>query len=126
MNDTPKIVAGLGLALIGLTFPIWYTLAAGGLAEPPQLELPAQQSQCVESREFMRAHHMELLNQWRDEVVRDGDVSHVNISGKAYPKSLTRGCMSCHASKANFCQRCHDYANVRLSCWECHVAPEEI
>jgi hypothetical protein len=126
MNDMPKIIAGLAVGLVVLTFPLWYTVAAGGPGEPPQLVLPADESQCVESSQSMRAHHMELLNQWRDEVVRQGKTSPVEIGGKQYPKSLTRGCMSCHTSKENFCERCHNYANVRLTCWECHVAPGEI
>lgn len=125
MNDTPKIFAGLAVAVVGLTFPLWYTLAAGRPAETPQLELPANESSCVRSKEYMRAHHMEILNQWRDEVVRQGDTSPVEVAGKQIPKSLTRGCMSCHTSRENFCARCHNYADVQLTCWQCHVDPNE-
>ncbi len=64
---------------------------------------------------------MELLMSWRDEVVRQGGRTFVAPDGKTYAKSLTQTCLGCHASKADFCDRCHAYASVTLSCWECHV-----
>jgi hypothetical protein len=123
MNDRPRIIAGLVVVMAALTFPLWYTVASGPAAAPPQLELPKGQSKCVRDREDMRAHHMEILNQWRDEVVRQGDCSPIEINGKNYPKSLTGACMSCHTSNENFCAQCHNYAAVKLTCWECHVDP---
>jgi hypothetical protein len=43
------------------------------------------------------------------------------------PHSLNE-CISCHASQktgsvtgdGGFCQSCHDYAAVKLDCWDCH------
>lgn len=117
MSDKPIIVVGLIVALVVLAIPFWYSLAAGRPEPPPELELP--EGRCV--AENMAAHHMELLNQWRDEVVRDGDDQPVEVSGQMVAKSLTRGCMSCHGSRQNFCAKCHEYANVHPTCWECHV-----
>ena len=73
----------------------------------------------------MQARHMQVLNQWRDQVVREGDTTPVQVNGVDYPKSLTRGCMACHASRVNFCARCHTYADVSPNCWSCHVEPGE-
>ena len=39
--------------------------------------------------------------------------------------SLTRTCMRCHTSEQKFCAECHDYAGAHLTCWDCHVKPED-
>jgi hypothetical protein len=73
----------------------------------------------------MRSSHMDLLNAWRDDVVRRADRVWVGPHGKEYDKSLSLTCMGCHSNKAEFCDRCHNYASVNPYCWECHVAPGE-
>jgi hypothetical protein len=72
----------------------------------------------------MRREHMQLLNEWRDEVVRTGGRVYVAADGQRYEKSLTRTCLGCHQSKANSCDRCHDYLDVQPQCWQCHVDPK--
>ncbi len=38
---------------------------------------------------------------------------------------LTGTCLTgCHTNKADFCDRCHNYAGVSVYCWECHVDPK--
>ena len=59
-----------------------------------------------------------------DDVVRRGDRVHVTPDGRRYEKSLTHTCLGCHQSKANSCDRCHDYLDVKPYCWECHVDPK--
>jgi hypothetical protein len=113
------IFIGLAIAVVALTFPFWYNLAIGSPTPSPELDTP--DGQCVEDTEYMRAHHMDLLDEWRDAVVRDGDTSPVVVEGKEYPKSLTRGCLECHTTRQKFCYECHNYANVEPTCWECHV-----
>jgi hypothetical protein len=125
MNDKPRIFVGLAIALVVLTFPYWYALAAGHHEPRPELKLPAG-GQCVRATKWMRAHHMDLLNQWRDEVVRQGASTPIEVNGHQVHKSLTRGCMSCHVDRGNFCTKCHTYANVRPVCWDCHVEPERV
>lgn len=125
MNDKPRIVAGLVIVLVVLTLPFWYALATTEPTARPDLELPEGHARCVRDTAYMRANHMDLLNQWRDAVVRQGDEEPVDVDGTKYPKSLSRGCMACHTSRANFCSRCHQYANVRPTCWDCHVEPPE-
>jgi hypothetical protein len=39
--------------------------------------------------------------------------------------SLQNTCMQCHPNKAEFCDRCHNYASVKPYCWDCHVEPKE-
>jgi hypothetical protein len=74
----------------------------------------------------MRAEHMQLLNDWRDEVVREGMHEHTStLTGEHFSKSLVKTCMKCHESKEKFCDKCHDTLDVNPYCWDCHVAPKE-
>ena len=125
MRDKGMVIAGLVIFVGLVTFPIWYTLAAAGDRAMPELERPADASQCVEDTEFMTANHMELLNQWRDAVVRAGEKDYTSKAfGTHYEMSLTKTCLGCHGSRQAFCDRCHTYADVHPRCWECHVDPE--
>ncbi len=122
MSDKGRIIAGLVIFVVVATFPIWYTLGAAGDVSPPDLELPEDGSQCVEDKEYMTANHMDLLNQWRDAVVRDGEKYYTStMSGKRHEMSLTRTCMKCHSNRETFCDRCHDFAGVAPTCFDCHV-----
>lgn len=124
MSDKGKIIAGLVLFLIIVTVPMWIHFAKGTVPEIPDPEIIVT-GECVRDVEYMRTYHMDLLNQWRDDVVRRNDRIHVSPGGKTYDKSLSRTCMGCHSNKSNFCDRCHDYAGVKPYCWECHVEPRE-
>jgi hypothetical protein len=125
MGDKGKILLGLAIFVILITFPFWGRLAAGdALPGRAELEYPANEEACVEDTEYMRASHMDLLNQWRDELVRDGNTEeHVSPTGQPFQKSLTKTCLSCHEDRDAFCTRCHDYADVQPTCWECHTTP---
>jgi len=126
MYDAGKVIAGLLIFLALVTIPFWYGAARGTSGYVPTPELPVGEDSCVESTEYMRSFHMDLLNQWRDAVVREGNQEYISsINGKRYEMSLTNGCMSCHVSKVNFCDQCHNYAGVSPYCWDCHVAPAE-
>jgi hypothetical protein len=112
------------LALV--TLPVWYQAAVGAeTTEPPKLEPVAGGDECVAPSRYMRALHMDLLNVWRDEAVRDGDRTYVGVGGIEYEKSLTGTCLDCHSSKEAFCDRCHEYVGVDPHCWECHGEPAE-
>ena len=125
MYDGGKIIAGLVIFLGLVTFPIWYTWGSGGPGSAPEIKTPANEQACVESKEFMAAWHMDLLNQWRDSVVREGNRISNTANGRAYEMSLSGGCMDCHANKTEFCDKCHDYAGVDPYCWDCHIEPIE-
>lgn len=122
MSDSAKVIAGVVVFAAVMLFPfVWGFVAKGELPHP---EVP--EGECVESAEYMRSDHMELLNRWRHSVVRDGMRVYTNDAGKEFEMSLTRGCLECHTSKDAFCDECHDYAGVHPTCWECHVDPEEV
>jgi predicted CXXCH cytochrome family protein len=83
---------------------------------------------CVADTEFMRRYHMTVLNHQRDDTVHDG------IRTKQF--SL-KECIECHAvngpdarpvteeSPKHFCRSCHDYAAVKIDCFECHASRPE-
>jgi hypothetical protein len=106
------------------TSPLWLNAASDQPATMPELKLPAEETACVEATETMRATHMQMLNDWRDRVVRQGERAYQATDGKTYEMSLTRTCLGCHTNKAEFCDRCHDYAAVTPYCWDCHVDPK--
>jgi hypothetical protein len=124
MHDSGKIIAGLAVAVILLTFPFWFSIIQGKSGYVPDPELPKDQTSCVESKDYMRAYHMDLLNEWRDSVVRDGQRVYVATNGDKHEMSLSGTCMKCHVSKTNFCDSCHNYVSVTPFCWDCHVSPE--
>jgi hypothetical protein len=122
MNNKALIVTGVVIFLLIVLFPFWYM--RGKAAPAPEVELTptAKAAQkCVRSTEYMKAEHMQLLDVWRDSVVRRGDRIYVSPSGKEYNMSLSNTCLDCHSNKAEFCDRCHNYASVRPYCWDCHI-----
>ena len=124
MYNAGTIIPGLLIFLVLATAPIWYNVASGHEAVAPEIEKPKGETQCVADAEYMRREHMQLLSDWRDEVVRDSDRVYTTADGRQYDKSLTRTCLGCHQSKANSCDRCHDYLDVKPYCWQCHVDPK--
>jgi hypothetical protein len=122
MRDRPQILVGL-LIFVGLfTFPVWHAQAVKTSPGAPDVKLPAHEKQCVAPLAYMRDSHMQLLVDWREGVVRNGQRQFTAFNGKVYDKSLTRTCLAqCHTNKAEFCDRCHTYAGVSTPyCWDCH------
>ncbi len=104
--------------------------ATAPAGDAPWLPKPArgQGEKCVADTDWMRRNHMTMLMHQRDDTVYDG------IRTKRF--SL-KGCIECHAVKAadgkpvtvasptHFCRTCHDYAAVRVDCFECHASRPE-
>ena len=126
MYDKGKVGAGIVIFLFLITFPFWYNLGKAAPAPEIKLSAKAQAAQaCVESKAYMKTEHMQLLNVWRDEVVRSAKRTYVNSSGKQFEMSLSNTCLDCHVEKAEFCDKCHNYASVTPYCWDCHIDPKE-
>jgi hypothetical protein len=128
MRDRALILGGLVIFLALITFPIWFDLAGGKTARAPDIKLPPNQKACVAPTDFMRSSHMSLLIEWREAVVRQGLRTYTAFDGRTYTMSLTGTCLKqCHTSKADFCDRCHNYAGVKTPyCWDCHVDPATV
>lgn len=88
----------------------------------------AKAKTCVAVTDFMRRYHMVMLKHQRDLTVKEG------IRTKRF--SL-KECIACHAvngsdgqpvayqDSRHFCRSCHDYAAVRIDCFECHASKPE-
>ncbi len=135
MYNAKYIIPGIIVFAVLFSFPFWYNMALGTSYDAPELALPlpAGEGSCVESTEFMRREHMQLLDDWRDQVVRDANrvyVSSVNFGTeedpvyRMYEASLQNTCMDCHTNKAEFCDKCHATASVEPYCWDCHIEPK--
>jgi hypothetical protein len=103
----------------------WLLLAVGTFvsAAPPLPAVPKARpgTQCVEDPADMRRHHMDYLKHQRDATVHGG------IRGA---KHSLKDCVACHATTAtgsvaaatgDFCVACHQYAAVKIDCFECHT-----
>lgn len=127
--DGGKILLGL-IVFVGLAaFPFLYNAGRAAAKPDPKTDTPVIQKmaekKCVEPKEFMRAGHMQMLNNWRDSVVRDGMRVYVGSTGSRHDMSLQNTCMDCHSNKKKFCDECHNYMAVKPYCWDCHIAPKE-
>ena len=134
--DKAKIIPGLVIFVGIVTFPIWRNTLGDGPEAPELAREAKEQGACVSSKDYMKSSHMVLLNEWRDQVVRQGRrgvaIHEVIVScGRSCSKrvvaskrSLTDGCLKCHPNKTEFCDRCHDYVRVKPRCWDCHIATE--
>ncbi|MEJ2109715.1 MAG: sulfate reduction electron transfer complex DsrMKJOP subunit DsrJ [Acidobacteriota bacterium] len=127
MRDRSLIYLGLLVFLASVSIPFTYNLIAGSGAMP-ELQLPANETQCVESKDYMRNSHMQLLIDWRETQVRENKREYTSSDGRVFEIGLTDTClMQCHTSKENFCDRCHTYTGVQGPyCWDCHIDPENI
>lgn len=123
MYDKGKVLTGLAIFVIIMTFPVWYNLVHA--QHVPKPVLPKDVKQCVGKLDYMRTSHMQVLDTWRNEVVRTENRKMVEVGGKQYTKSLQLGCMVCHPDRVKFCDECHTYAAVNPFCWDCHIQPKE-
>ncbi|MDP6705742.1 MAG: Hdr-like menaquinol oxidoreductase cytochrome c subunit [Alphaproteobacteria bacterium] len=113
------------LAVAALARPGGIEAACAGEGVPVPEIAKGRGEVCVRDTDFMRTRHMELLVHQRDDTVRQG------VRPKA--ESL-RQCLDCHAiaggdghpvsfeSPKHFCRACHDYAAVRIDCFDCHAS----
>jgi hypothetical protein len=117
-------MTGLAIFVIVVLGPFWYNFVFGKVGPAPEVELTPKAKaakKCVRSTEYMKAEHMQLLDLWRHAVVRNAERIYVNENGQKFNMSLSNTCLDCHSNKAEFCDRCHDYASVRPYCWDCHI-----
>lgn len=111
------------LAQAGTLVSALFSVAAIAGTPMPDIPKAVKGEQCVEDTDFMRKNHMDLLSHQRDETVHRG------IRTK---KHSLKGCFTCHIVKdaenkpvtvsnpKHFCRECHDYAAVKVDCFQCH------
>jgi len=108
------------LILLLAAAPVW-----AGSSIAPKLDI-GKGGQCVDDPKFMRKNHMQMILHQRDETMRQG------IRGGKFSLAA---CVDCHASKKDnnvlgsnehFCQGCHEFAAVKIDCFECHSSKRKI
>jgi len=114
----------LGSSALGPAAAAEVSTSSFGQITIPSPDKPANATDCVEPVEVMRRDHMKFLLHQRDDTVLEGD------RGKQY--SLV-GCIDCHNPASSdekvvryedpqhFCASCHNYASVKIDCFECHA-----
>lgn len=126
MYNSGKIIAGLALFTLIIAAPFLLNIGKAGAGPEINLDTPVigqlNEKKCVEPLEFMRTNHPELLKDWREQAVREGQTSYTSSEGAVYAMSLEDNCLKCHSNRAGFCDSCHNYTAVDLYCWDCHDA----
>ena len=124
MYGKRRIIPALILFIGLMTAPMWY--GSGDASKLPSPEKPKGYTECVKDTQYMRTSHMKLLNEWRDDILREGGTRKgTTPNGTEYVRSLQNGCMKCHNNREKFCSECHKYASVNPYCWDCHFQPKE-
>jgi predicted CXXCH cytochrome family protein len=118
------VLVSLLVALVGLNDVLGASGDEAGSKGVPMPVIPrGQGDSCVDDTEFMRRYHMTVLRHEHDGTPLK------SIRGKKY--SL-KECVACHTamgpderpvtadSPEHFCRSCHDYAAVKIDCFDCH------
>ena len=130
--DRGKVIIGIVILAGLVAFPVFYNIGKAAktlepeLATPTIQALPEPERVCVEPKSYMTENHMKLLNEWRDQVVREGKRDYIGFNEKTHTVSLQNTCIGCHSNYDNFCNRCHTYSGITPYCWNCHLSkPQE-
>ena len=110
------------ICLFALLLPI---LAPASERVPKPVIDIARPGKCVEDTATMVREHPDLLKHQRDLTMHEG------IRTRAH--SL-KECVACHASTktgsvlgaGGFCQSCHEYASVKIDCFNCHASKPKL
>jgi hypothetical protein len=110
-----RLILGLCLA-----FAAAFTAAAGDLG--PVIP-KATGSPHPEGNAYMIRHHMEMMMHDRDLVVHKGQRPAHESIGKCFDCHTVRdasGTPVTFQDPRHFCRTCHDFAAVKIDCFECH------
>jgi [DsrC]-trisulfide reductase subunit J len=116
----------IAMGAVALASLVALSVATGDVPYP---DIPKGKGEaCVEDTDFMRRNHMSLLLHQRDDTMRRGI--------RTTQHSL-KECLDCHAvpgsdsvpvtvnDPQHFCRSCHDYAAVKIDCFQCHASRPE-
>lgn len=121
------VIAGIVVFIVIAAFPFFYNLGKAAKLPDPKLntteilQLPEAERVCILPKEEMRKNHMVILDEWRDQVVREGNREYTGSDGKKYTVSLQNTCLHCHSNYEEFCNECHQYTVQTPYCWGCHI-----
>lgn len=125
MYNAKAVVIGIIIFIVVFCSPFWLSWFGTNYTETGVVK-PTGEKECIEDTEFMRSNHMRLLNEWRDQALREENREYVSaLNGKKWLISLQRTCMTCHSNYSEFCEKCHIPNSVYPYCWTCHIIPGE-
>ncbi|MCI5212204.1 MAG: cytochrome C [Candidatus Electrothrix sp. ATG2] len=127
MYDSGKIIAGLVIFVVLITFPVWYNNLIGDVEAIPAvtdtelseamfqgITFPNDAKHALSTAE-MRSTHMQMLETIHAKAMADG------YTPEKDGKKKSMQCMMCHGTKEKFCDSCHVHAAVETTdCWSCH------
>jgi hypothetical protein len=123
MYNAKAVILGILVFVALSTSPFWSSFI-GRDYKTTDIALPKDEKDCLENVEFMRSQHMRLLNEWRDEALRNENRAYIASDGKKWVVSLQNTCLKCHNNYEDFCQKCHVANSVYPYCWTCHIIPK--
>ena len=127
MQKKTNIVVGILVFLLVMSAPIWMNFGKDAAASNVEVSLDTptinalDEKKCIYDTEYMRENHMEILHQWKVQVVRDDNRVMVTPDGREFEMSLQNTCLDCHSNYDEFCEKCHDANGVDPNCWTCHT-----
>ncbi|MCI5131014.1 MAG: cytochrome C [Candidatus Electrothrix sp. EH2] len=127
MYDKGKIITGLVIFVLLITFPLWYNNLIGDVEALPTVSDNELAEVMFESMPFpndaehalstpeMRSTHMNMLEQIHAVAMQQG------YDPAKDGKKNQMQCLMCHGTKEAFCDSCHASAAVTTpDCWTCH------
>ena len=125
MYNAKAVIIGIVIFVAIFSSPFW-TSWIGQTYQKTGVVLPAGEKTCIEETEFRRAQHMRLLDEWRDQALREENRVYVSaLDGRKWVISLQNTCLKCHSNYTEFCEKCHVANSVYPYCWTCHIIPTE-
>lgn len=87
MYNAKAVIVGIIIFVVLFTSPFWVSLLGKNYTSTGVV-LPKDEKECIENVVFMRDQHMRLLNEWRDEALRNENRIYVASNGKKWAISL--------------------------------------
>ena len=88
MYNAKAVIVGIVVLAVLFTSPFWMGYFGSDYTSTGVV-LPKGEKSCIEDTDFMRAQHMRLLNEWRDEALRNENRIYVSAKdGKKWTISL--------------------------------------
>ena len=84
MYNAKAVILGILVFAVLFSTPFWANFGGTKDYKRPAIVLPQNEKECVEPVEFMRAEHMYLLNEWRDQALRYENRTYVSSTGKKW------------------------------------------
>ena len=79
---------------------------------------------CVQPEDEMRRNHMNYILHQRDKTMHEGIRTETYSLASCIDCHIEpddKGKVARHDSKEHFCNSCHEYASVKIDCFECHA-----